>query len=345
MNQKLKYKPALYWESHDNGVKCKLCPHECILKEGKTGNCKTRINIENSLYTAAYGNLCSLSIDPIEKKSLFHFLPSSKTLSLAIEGCTFRCLNCQNFTISQIQPGNNYKSFYLPEEIVEMAIKNSCSSISYTYSEPVVFYEFMLETAKVAKQKGIKNVMVSNGYINSEPLSELCNFIDAANIDLKSFDNNIYKKLTGGSLEPIKNTLKILLEKGVWVEIANLVIPDWTDDLNTIKEMSEWLVENNFSNTPLHFSRFYPIYKLSEISPTSYEILLEAQKIALSSGIKYVYLGNVRNENVENTVCHKCGEMLILRTGFEVKKNIIIAGKCSNCGEVIPGKWDFENFK
>lgn len=337
--------PALYWEPVENGVRCKLCPHECFLKEGKTGICKTRVNIENSLCTTAYGNLCSLSIDPIEKKPLFHFLPSSQTLSLAIEGCTFRCVNCQNYTISQTQPENNSKFHFLPEKIIEMAMKNNCASISYTYSEPVVFYEYMLETAKLAKQNGIKNVMVSNGYINPEPLFELCNYLDAANIDLKSFDNNVYKKLAGGSLEPIKNTLKILLEKGVWIEITNLVIPKWTDDKNSIKEMSEWLVANNFSNTPLHFSRFYPNYKLMDVSPTSYETLVEAQKITLSSGMKYVYLGNTRNENGENTVCHKCGEVLISREGFSIKKNKIRAGKCCNCGEEISGTWDFEYFK
>ena len=339
IKQKTKYHPALYWENTEKGISCKLCPHSCVLKEGKTGICRTRINIENSLYTLAYGNLCSLSIDPIEKKPLFHFLPSSKTLSFAIEGCTFRCLNCQNSYISQTSPLDFSEINLSPSEIVEMAIKNDCLSISYTYSEPVVFYEFMLDTAKLARQKGIKNVMVSNGFINPEPLFELCLYMDAANIDLKSFDDEVYSKLAGGFLEPIKNSLKILKEKNIWIEITNLVIPGYTDNLSHIKEMSEWLVKNGFSGTPLHFSKFYPTFQLQDAEPTSYEVLIKAKEIAINAGIKYIYLGNTRNENDENTLCPKCGNLLIIREGFLVKKNQVDKSECTYCKESIPGVW------
>jgi len=339
MDQNTKYHPALYWENTENGISCRLCPHGCVLKEGKTGICRARINIDNSLYTMAYGNLCSLSIDPIEKKPLFHFLPSSKTLSLAIEGCTFRCLNCQNSYISQTSPSDFSELNLSPSEVVEMAVKNDCLSISYTYSEPVVFYEYMLDTAKLARQRGIKNVLVSNGYINPEPLLQLCSYIDAANIDLKSFDDEAYKKLTGGSLEPVKRALKILHENNVWLEITNLIIPGFTDNLSNIKEMSEWLTGNGFSDIPLHFSKFYPTYKLKNTEPTSYDILLKAKKTATGTGIKYVYLGNTRNENDEDTFCSECGKLLVVRKCFSVKINRIEKNKCPNCQELIKGVW------
>ncbi len=331
--------PALYWELTNNGIQCELCPHYCTLKEGKTGICRTRKNIDNKLFTSAFGNLCASSIDPIEKKPLFHFLPSSKTFSIAINGCTFRCLNCQNWNISQSQPEDSLE-IVTPLQIVNSAIKNNCNSISYTYSEPVVFYEYMLETAKIAKSYGLKNIMVSNGYINREPLQELINYIDAANIDLKCFDEKTYKKLTGGSLQPILETIKTLHKSKVWLEITYLIIPAHTDNLNSIKELCKWLFDNKLSEVPLHFSRFFPTYKLDTLPPTPTETLKQAMLIAKSEGIKYVYIGNVREQNSENTFCNKCNKLLIKRIGYNVTENHIINNKCEFCYNYINGVWN-----
>ena len=331
--------PAKYYGKQEDKIKCLLCPHACILSEGKTGLCKTRFNQCHELYTKAWGNLCSLSIDPIEKKPLFHFLPGSDTLSVAIEGCTFHCLNCQNFSISQYGPGINTRFNILPDELVELAISKNCESISYTYSEPIAFYEYMLETARLAKEKGIKNVMVSNGYINTEPLIELCKYIDAANIDLKAFDNSMHRKLTSGSLQPVLDSLKTIKEKNVWLEITNLIIPDWTDNMQSIQEMCKWLVENDFSEVPVHFSRFQPMYKMDNEAHTPSETILKAVDIALKEGIKYVYAGNMRGNSRENTFCPTCLNTLIYRNGFEVVKNEMTNGICNTCFSKISGIW------
>ncbi|PIP54306.1 MAG: AmmeMemoRadiSam system radical SAM enzyme [Bacteroidetes bacterium CG23_combo_of_CG06-09_8_20_14_all_32_9] len=339
MLNKLKLHPALYWELTQDGIKCRLCPHECLIKKEKIGICKTRVNVENKLFTKAFGNICSISIDPIEKKPLFHFSPSSETFSIAIGGCTFRCLNCQNYSISQKDPESVEQYYLSPEQIVTKAIKNNCNSISYTYSEPVAFFEFMLETANIARSKGINNIMVSNGYINHKPLAELSQYLDAANIDLKTFDNTIYKKISGGSLQPVLDTLIMLHEKGVWLEITYLIIPEWSDNLNSIREMCNWLFANNFSDVPLHFSRFFPTYKLDDLPPTPVEILVKAMEIAKQEGIKYVYFGNVREQNGENTYCYNCKELLIKRTGFNVLENHISNGKCNYCNSIVPGMW------
>jgi pyruvate formate lyase activating enzyme len=333
------YRKALYWEQYSDGVKCKLCPHECIIKNGQSGICKSRINIDNILHTKAFGNICSASIDPIEKKPLFHFLPSTKTFSIAIEGCTFHCLNCQNFLISQTEPTEISKYNLTPTKVVEFALKNNCNSISFTYSEPVVFYEYMLETAILAKQSGIKTVMISNGYINNIPLLEISKYLDAANIDLKCFDEYIYKKLTGGKLNSILETIKTLKEKGVWLEITNLIIPQWTDNLSSIREMCKWLFKNNLSEVPLHFSRFYPTYKLIDIPHTNPETINSAIEIAKEEGLKYVYTGNIANENNEDTFCTFCNKLLVKRSGFSVIENYILSGKCKYCNNEVKGIW------
>lgn len=330
---------ALYWELTNNKAKCNLCPHYCVLTNGKTGICKVRINIENKLYTLAFGNLCAANIDPVEKKPLFHFLPSSKTFSIAINGCNFHCYNCQNWNISQSPPENNI-GITTPLQIVNSAIKNNCKSISYTYTEPTIFYEFMLATAKLAKKYGLKNIMVSNGFINNEPLLELCKYLDAANIDLKCFDNNVYKKLTGGSLQPVLETINTLHKNNVWLEITNLIIPEYSNNITIIKDMCKWLFNNNLSEVPLHFSRFFPTYKLDELFPTPVHILEQAMKIAKNEGIAHVYVGNVINNDGENTFCNNCNKLLIKRIGYNVTEKYIINNKCKYCGKRITGIWD-----
>jgi len=274
-------------------VECLLCPHNCVLKEGQTGICRTRENNGGTLYSNAYGNPCSVAVDPIEKKPLYHFLPGSKILSIATAGCNLRCLNCQNWSISQVNPTENSAYELMPEAVVELALKEGTESIGFTYTEPTVFFEYMLETAKLARQKGIKTVMVSNGFINPEPLKELCGYLDAANIDLKVFDEATYKKLAGARLKPVLDTLQTLKSEYVWLEITNLLVPGFSDDPIKIQEMCHWLVINGFSDTPLHFSRFFPSYKLPDTKPTEVETVLQGCEIAKKSGIRYVYSGNM----------------------------------------------------
>jgi len=327
-------------KTEGNRVRCHICPHNCLIHEGKPGICRTRINREGTLWSIAYGNPCSVSIDPIEKKPLFHFLPGEDIFSLATAGCNFRCLNCQNWQISQSAP-DELKSYDLsPEEVVRQAELSGTRLIAFTYTEPTVFYEYMFDTARIAHERSLKTVVVSNGYINREPLLELIPFLDAANIDLKCFDNDIYLKLTGGKLQPVLDTLITLKKKNVWLEITNLLIPAFNDNPEQIKAMCSWLADNGFSDTPLHFSRFFPHYRLPDTSPTPVKILLQAKQIAEDSGIKYVYLGNIPQLSGENTICAHCRKTLIIREGFSVMENQILKSKCHYCGTAIPGVWE-----
>jgi pyruvate formate lyase activating enzyme len=321
------------------GVRCQICPNNCLVLEGETGKCRTHLVRSGKLYTNAYGNPCAVHVDPIEKKPLFHFLPSSSTYSIATAGCNLACLNCQNWEISQQTPSEIQNVELFPEKAVSEAIRNSCQSIAYTYTEPVAFYEYMLETAKTARLHGIRNLMISNGYINEKPLRNIAKYIDAANIDLKSFHHDTYVKLTGGSLQPILNTLKVLKEEGVWLEITSLILPGWNDSSEMISEMCDWLYTNGFKDTPLHFSRFYPLHKLNKVPPTPEATLSEARETALNAGLNYVYIGNVHGSMAENTQCPKCKAVVILRNGFAVLKNDIKNGSCGFCGHVIAGVW------
>jgi pyruvate formate lyase activating enzyme len=322
------------------GVKCLLCPNECKMLINEIGDCKTRVNIENRLICIAYGNPCAIHVDPIEKKPLFHFYPGSYAYSIATGGCNLACLNCQNWEISQSSPSTTKNYDLPPKQVVEKCIENNCKSISYTYSDPVAFFEYTLETAKIAREREIKNVIVSAGYINEKPLKEWCNYIDAAHIDLKSFANEIYEMLNAGKLEPVLNTLKVLKEAGVWLEIVNLIIPSWTDDLEMIKRMCGWLTENGFENTPLHFSRFQPLYKLANLPSTPVSVLENAHDIAINEGLKFVYIGNVPGTLAENTYCPNCKKIAIARRGFRILENNIEKGNCKYCNSIIPGYWN-----
>jgi len=332
-------KLSKYYIETPRGVKCTLCPNDCTIKEGDSGDCRSRVNHNGKIYSIGYGNPCSINIDPIEKKPLYHFLPESKSYSLAIAGCNLACLNCQNWQISQVSPKDTRNYDLMPEEVYKQAKEYKCLSISYTYSEPIVFYEYVFDSAKIAKQNGIKNVLVSAGYINEKPLRDLIPYIDGANIDLKSFDDDIYVRLNGGKLEPILNTLKILKQEGVWLEITNLVVPEWTDDLSMIERMCEWLYKNGFDETPLHFSRFHPMYKLTHLSATPVNVLNKAKDIATKSGLKYVYVGNVPGSEAQNTICPKCKTIVIERKGYQILQNNIVNGQCKNCKTKIAGVW------
>lgn len=330
----------MYYEVTPRGVKCMICPNECTLKLDELSDCHNRINKENTLHTMAYGNPCAIHIDPIEKKPLYHFLPGSRVFSIATAGCNLACLNCQNWTISQVSPTETRNYDLMPDRVVAETLGNKCQSIAYTYSEPITFYEYTLDSSRVAHEQGIRNVMVSAGYINEEPLRNLAPHIDAANIDLKSFKESIYLKLNAGKLQPVLDTLRILLEEKVWLEITNLVVPNWTDDFDMIREMCEWLYANGFQDCPLHFSRFHPMYKLTQLPPTPVATLEKAREIALQSGIRFVYIGNVPGTKASNTVCPACKRNLVERRGYTIVSNKITEGKCSYCNEPIPGTWN-----
>ena len=333
-------KLSKYFIDTPRGAKCLICPNECILKEDEVGDCRSRVNYKGKIYSIGYGNPCSLHVDPIEKKPLYHFLPESRTFSLAVAGCNLACLNCQNWQISQVSPKKTRNYDLMPPEVYKQAKHYNCQSIAYTYSEPIAFYEYFYDSAKIAKQNGVKNIMVSAGYINEKPLRDVAQYVDAANIDLKSFDDDIYARLNGGALQPILDSLKILKNEGVWLEITNLIVPEWTDNLNMIKRMCDWLYKNGFKDTPLHFSRFTPMYKLTHLPSTPVSVLKKALTIAQDAGLNYVYIGNVPGSNAQNTVCPKCKKIVIERKGYRILQNNIVNGKCSNCNTHIAGVWN-----
>jgi pyruvate formate lyase activating enzyme len=330
---------AYHYKVTARGVECTNCPNLCTLKRMETSKCRNRINVKDKLYSIAYGNPCAVHIDPIEKKPFFHFLPSSKAFSIATAGCNFSCLNCQNWEISQKSPTETSNLDLMPDKVVQACIDNNCESIAYTYSEPTVFYEYVHDTARIARAKGIKNVYKSNGYINEQPLRMLCKYLDGANIDLKGFTEDTYLKLNGGKLAPVLRTLQVLKDEGVWLEITNLVIPSWTDNMNTIREMCKWLVANKMSDSPIHFSRFSPLHKLTQLPDTPALTLQKARETALNAGMKYVYVGNLPGANLEDTICHKCRKTVVERKGFRVIQNNIVDGKCKFCSCLIAGVW------
>jgi pyruvate formate lyase activating enzyme len=329
----------MFQEETPRGIMCRICPNECVLKEGELSKCNNRIVHNSRLYTMAYGNPCSVNNDPIEKKPLYHFYPGSRAFSIATAGCNLVCLNCQNWSISQVSPEKTRNIELSPRQVVDEAIKNKARSIAYTYSEPVTFFEYAFDTATVARASGIRNIFKSNGYINAEPLKKICTVIDAANIDLKAFNESTYLKLSGGKLQPVLDSLKIYRDSGIWLEITNLVIPSWTDKMDEITRMCHWLAENGFRDTPIHFSRFYPLHKLDRLPPTPVSVLFEAASIATSAGLNYVYVGNVPGNEKAETVCHSCKKTVIDRKGYSIVANNITDGKCKWCGSAIPGRW------
>ena len=283
-----------YYQRLDDGaVECQLCPHRCRIADGKTGRCRSRRNHQGVLVSEVYGKPCALAIDPIEKKPLYHFHPGTTCLSLACTGCNFRCLNCQNHDISQASPTDVDHYELMPEEVVALCVKHRCPGIAYTYTEPLTYIEYIIDMARLAHEKGLWNILVTAGYVNPEPLADLLPCLDAANIDLKSFSDEIYRKVSGGHLQPVLDTIIAMKETGVWIELTNLVIPGINDDMEMIRRMCRWLCENGLATAPLHFSRFFPRYKMQEIAPTPVQTLRMAQQVALEEGIQHVYLGNV----------------------------------------------------
>jgi len=328
----------LYKKFLDKSVECYLCSHYCKIKEGKFGFCGIRQNIKGILYTYVYGRPCAVHLDPIEKKPLYHFFPGSTAFSVATVGCNFRCGFCQNWQISQsrVSEGLNLEAEeFLPEDLVEEALRYKCKSISYTYTEPTIFFEYAFDTAKLAKEKGLYNNFVTNGFMTKDCLEMIRPYLDAANVDLKFFKDSSYKKICSGKLQPVLDSIKLMHELGIWVEITTLVIPQENDSEEELKDIAYFIASIN-KNIPWHVSRFHPDYKFTDYTYTPEETLKKAQEIGYQAGLNYIYIGNVLGFG-NDTYCHQCKKLLIKREYFSVLENKIKEGKCPYCQTVIPG--------
>ncbi|MEA3307097.1 MAG: AmmeMemoRadiSam system radical SAM enzyme [Elusimicrobiota bacterium] len=360
---------AMFSKKICNGIQCKLCPHNCYLPDGARGKCRVRINSGGALLTLNHSRPVAVHIDPIEKKPVYHLLPGSLIYSISTAGCNLKCKWCQNWQISQIYPEAapeklltpiNLKLLFnpltkqisgrvkhkelsalSPQEVVAYAIKSKCKAIAYTYGEPVIFYEYMYDTAKLAKEKGLKNVMVTAGYINPEPLRRLVKYMDVVKVDLKGFNEEFYSDYVGGDLEKVKEALLVLKEEKVFFEIVNLLVPTLNDSEADILKMVSWIKNNLGANVPIFFSRFSPNYKLKNVPVTPLETLERARNVALKKGLNFVYIGNLSGHPGESTYCPKCGKILIKRHGYTILGDLVSRndGKCPYCGTKIPGIW------
>jgi pyruvate formate lyase activating enzyme len=330
----------LYAKEPDDKVRCFLCGHRCLIAEGKRGVCCVRENKKGILFSLVYERLISANVDPIEKKPFFHFLPGSKAFSVAAPGCNFRCLHCQNHEISQL-PRDKEIIMGEPvsaEEIVSLALKNNCASISYTYTEPTIFFEYAYDTARSARTKGLKNNFVTNGYMTAEALDMIAPYLDGANVDLKSFSEGFYKRVCGAKLKPVLESITRMHALGVWVEVTTLIIPTLNDTEEELRAVARFLLSVSPA-IPWHVSAFYPTYRLMDKPRTSPEIIRRAREIGLEEGLRYVYTGNIPGEEGENTVCYNCQKVLIRRWGYQIAENSITEGKCPYCGTLIEGVW------
>lgn len=330
---------AQFWHKLEGvDVQCILCNQLCRIKPGQRGLCGVRENQDGRLMTLVYGNLIASNVDPIEKKPFFHFLPGSLAYSIATMGCNFRCLHCQNADISQLprESGRIMGEYVPPEEVVAQAEFNGCQSIAYTYTEPTMFFEYAYDVATLAKDKGLKNVFVSNGYTGEEAAKKIIPILDANNIDLKG-DDQFYRRICGARVEPVKRNIKLFWDSGVWVEVTTLIIPGYNDSDEQLRGLAEFLASVS-TDMPWHVSAFYPMYKLTDVPRTGVEALRRGVRIGREAGLKYIYAGNIPGEN-ESSRCPVCGEMLIERVGFRVMKNSVVDGHCPKCGTTVKGVW------
>jgi pyruvate formate lyase activating enzyme len=331
----------LYQSEQAETVRCILCSHRCLIKKGKRGICGVRQNNAGRLETLVYGRLIARNVDPIEKKPLFHLKPGSRSYSIATVGCNFRCRFCQNADIAQMpadHSGQIMGASCTARQVVDDALARRCSSIAYTYTEPTIFFEFAYDTARMAHQKGIANVFVTNGYMTPEALQMAAPYLDGANVDLKAFNAEFYKTQCSARIEPVKETLKGMKATGMILEVTTLLIPGLNDDPAELRGLAEFLVKDLGPDTPWHISRFHPTYKLLDRPPTALETLRTARDIGTAAGLRYVYMGNVSGEGGENTYCHGCGRLLIERLGYHIQRNVITSGCCPQCHTPVYGR-------
>jgi len=338
INQGFPVKEAMYYKKlEDLRVECELCPRKCTIADMERGYCGVRENRGGTYYTLVHSRVCALNVDPIEKKPLFHYLPGTKAYSLATAGCNVECKFCQNWQISQYRPEQIESIRLTPEDVVKEAKASGSKVIAFTYSEPVVFYEYMHDIVRLANDHGLKSVMISNGYIQEKPLTELCQSLSAVKIDLKGFSEKFYQETCNGELKPVLNTLQTLKKLGVWFEIVVLVVPTLND--KEFQDMCLWIKENLGVDVPIHFTRFHPTYKLKNLPPTSVKTLEMARKIAVDTGLRFPYVGNVPGHEGENTYCPRCRHVIIKRAGFSIIENRLKDNACMDCKQLIPGVW------
>jgi pyruvate formate lyase activating enzyme len=330
-------KIASFWKKiNDKKIKCSLCAHNCNIDEGKVGRCGVRKNEKGTLYTLIYGSTSSLASDPIEKKPLYHFYPGSYAFSMGTIGCNFKCSHCQNFSISTAKADFPYLKEITPEQVVALAKQHNCQGVSYTYNEPTIWHEFAFDSAKLVKKEGLYTCYVTNGYISEEPLRELSKYLDAMNIDVKSFNEDFYKKVCKSRLEPVLNTCRLANELDIHIELTYLVIPGYNDKIEDIRNFCRWIVEKLDVNTPVHFSRFHPDYNMTDVKMTPMETLLKIYEVAKEEGILFPYLGNVYHGEYENTYCPKCGSISIERNNYSISLEGLNQNNCSKCGNILP---------
>lgn len=321
-------------------VTCELCPKACEIAPGESGECRIRVNINGQLRAVTYGFPVTAHVDPVEKKPFFHYHPGRPILSFATAGCNLHCKGCQNWEISQANPEETDAFFAPPEKLVDVTRKKGISLIAATYTEPLVYYEYTYDTARAGLDAGIKTAIVSAGYANPDPLRKLYKVVDAATVDVKAFDDAFYRKVCGGGLAPVLNGLVIARSEGAWLEVSNLVVPGMNDSIRNLQGLSQWVVKNLGVDTPLHFLRFYPQYRMKNIPPTPVETLERARNMAMEAGLHYVYIGNVPGSEAENTYCPHCGRAVIERVGYHLKENHVRHGKCEYCATPIAGRFD-----
>jgi len=330
-------KIASFWKNiNDKKIQCNLCAHNCKIDEGKAGICNVRKNQNGKLYTMIYGSASSLASDPIEKKPLYHFYPGTYAFSMGTIGCNFKCTHCQNYSISTANTNFPYLKEITTEQVVELARQHNCQGVSYTYNEPTIWHEFSLDSAKLSKKEGLYTCYVTNGYISEEPLRELSQYLDAMNIDVKAFSEDFYKKICKSRLKPVLDTCEIAKELGIHIELTYLVIPGKNDKFEEISNFCKWIVEKLDENTPVHFSRFHPDYKMTNISMTPMNTLLKIYEVAKKEGVLFPYLGNVYHGEYENTYCPKCGNISIERKNYTINLKGLKENKCSKCGNILP---------
>lgn len=333
------HEAVCYTQLEDSRVQCHLCRHSCTISAGKRGLCGVRENRDGTLYSLVYGRAVATNIDPIEKKPLFHLLPGSSSFSVATVGCNFRCRHCQNWQISQgpqLQ-GKIVGQQLSPEAIVSRAQSAGCASIAYTYTEPTIFFEYAFDTARLASAAGIRNVFVSNGYTSAEALRMIAPYLDAANIDLKSFSDDFYRTVCGARLQPVLDCIRLYRELGIWIELTTLLIPGYNDGDDELRQIAAFICDLG-AEIPWHVSAFYPTYQLLDAPRTPLETLRRARRIGLEAGLRYVYQGNIPGEG-ESSYCHSCGELLIERYGFSIRQNLVHDGGCRQCGTPAAGIW------
>jgi pyruvate formate lyase activating enzyme len=331
-------KEGMLQESLEGGkARCRVCSFRCIIPEGGTGHCRTRTNKGGKIYSLIYGTITSEAVDPVEKKPLYHFMPGSLSFSVGSAGCNFRCEHCQNWTISQADIEKVYTSDLTPEDCVATAIAEGCKSVSWTYNEPAIWLEYAHDTARICHEKGLKTVYVTNGYATPEHLEKMKGLLDAYRVDIKSYNDDFYKKVCGARLQPVLDSTKLAKKMNMHVEIINLIIPGLNDSVEELKALSKWAFENTGPDTPLHFTRFYPMYHMDHVEATPVEALERARDIAVKEGMKYVYLGNTRGHKYESTWCPSCSELLKERSGYSTTvRGLTKENRCAKCGEKIP---------